>query len=199
MKVLVLDTETLGVADPRVYNLGWLVYDTADGKVLSARDYLIKELYDNSELMSSAYYANKIPLYEEMLADGKCRRIKWTYALRRLKREMKGVDGIYAFNSRFDNRSIAITCEMLNTVNPTADGITDIWKGMANPNITSTREYQEFCKAHGKMTKHKKPRCRENAETLFAYLTKNPNYIEQHTALADCEIELAILLAALGN
>ena len=45
MKILVLDTETLGVADPRVYNLGWLVYDTADGKVISARDYLIKELY----------------------------------------------------------------------------------------------------------------------------------------------------------
>ena len=199
MKILVLDTETLGVADPRVYNLGWLVYDTADGKVISARDYLIKELYDNSELMNSAYYANKIPLYEEMLADGKCRRIKWGYALRRLAREMKGVDGIYAFNSGFDVRSIAKTCELLKSKNPTADGISDIWKGMANPIITSTREYQEFCKANGKMTKHKTPRCRENAETLFAYLTGNPNYIEQHTALADCEIELAILLAALGN
>jgi hypothetical protein len=199
MKILVLDTETLGVADPRVYNLGWLVYDTADGKVISARDYLIKELYDNSELMNTAYYANKIPLYEEMLADGKCRRIKWGYALRRLAREMKGVDGIYAFNSRFDVRSIAKTCELLKSKNPTADGISDIWKGLANPNITSTREYQEFCKANGKMTKHKTPRCRENAETLFAYLTGNPNYIEQHTALADCEIELAILLAALGN
>ena len=199
MKILVLDTETLGVADPRVYNLGWLVYNTVDGKVISARDYLIKELYDNRELMNSAYYANKIPLYEEMLADGKCRRIKWGYALRRLAREMKGVDGIYAFNSGFDVRSIAKTCEMLKSKNPTADGISDIWKGLANPNITSTREYQEFCKAHGKMTKHKTPRCRENAETLFAYLTGNPNYIEQHTALADCEIELAILLAALGN
>ena len=199
MKILVLDTETLGVADPRVYNLGWLVYDTADGKVISARDYLIKELYDNSDLMKSAYYANKIPLYEEMLADGKCRRIKWGYALRRLAREMKGVDGIYAFNSGFDVRSIAKTCELLKSKNPTADGISDIWKGLANPNITSTREYKEFCKANGKMTKHKTPRCRENAETLFAYLTGNPNYIEQHTALADCEIELAILLAALGN
>ena len=199
MKILVLDTETLGVADPRVYNLGWLVYDTADGKVISARDYLIKELYDNRELMNSAYYANKIPLYEEMLADGKCRRIKWGYALRRLAREMKGVDGIYAFNSGFDVRSIAKTCELLKSKNPTADGISDIWKGLANPNITSTRAYQEFCKTHGKMTKHKTPRCRENAETLFAYLTGNPNYIEQHTALADCEIELAILLAALGN
>ena len=169
MKILVLDTETLGVADPRVYNLGWLVYDTVDGKVISARDYLIKELYDNSDLMKSAYYANKIPLYEEMLADGKCRRIKWGYALRRLAREMKGVDGIYAFNSRFDVRSIAKTCEMFKSKNPTADGISDIWKGLANPNITSTREYQEFCKANGKMTKHKTPRCRENAETLFAY------------------------------
>jgi hypothetical protein len=70
---------------------------------------------------------------------------------------------------------------------------------MANTNITQTEEYQEFCKANGRMTKHKTPRCRENAETLYAFLTGNPDYVEQHTALADCEIELAILLAALGN
>ena len=40
-KIIVLDTETLGVADPRVYNIGWLVY--ADGNIISKRDYLIKE------------------------------------------------------------------------------------------------------------------------------------------------------------
>lgn len=197
MKIIVLDTETLGVYDARVYNIGWLVY--ADGKITSKRDYLIKEIYDNENLMKTAYYANKRPLYEEKLADGKCRRISWSYALRQLARALRDADGIYAFNSRFDTRSIAKTCENIKAKNPTADGIKDIWKGMANPNITKTDEYQEFCKAHGKMTKHKKPRCKENAETLYAYLTGNPNYVEEHTALADCEIELAILLAALGN
>ena len=86
--------------------------------------------------MQTAYYANKRPIYEEMLADGKCRRIKWSYALRQLARALKDADGIYAFNSRFDTRSIAKTCETIKAKNPTADGISDIWKGMANPNIT---------------------------------------------------------------
>ena len=105
--------------------------------------------------MKSAYYANKIPLYEEMLADGKCRRIKWSYALRQLARALKDADGIYAFNSRFDTRSIAKTCEMIKAKNPTADGISDIWKGMANPNITQTEEYQEFCKIYGRIFMHR--------------------------------------------
>ena len=48
------------------------------------------------------------------------------------------------------------------------------------------------------MTKHKRPRPQKKAETLFRYLTNNPNYTEEHTALEDSKIELFILLTALG-
>ena len=47
------------------------------------------------------------------------------------------------------------------------------------------------------MTKHKTPRPRENAETLYAFLTNDPTYVEEHTALEDSKIELEILLATL--
>ncbi len=199
MRVLVLDTETLGVCDPSVYDLGYLIYDDADG-ILVARDYITAEIYDDLDRMKSAYYAEKLPIYEKRLADGYCKKTKWAYALRMLARDINkyGVDGIYAYNSRFDTRAIAKTCGDFNVKkNPTSDGIKDIWKGLADPHITKTESYIKFCKDNGFMTKHNKPRPQAKAETVYRYLTGQTDYMEEHTALEDSKIELAILLKAL--
>ena len=199
MKLLILDTETLGLYDQRVYNLGYLIYDTETKTTIKARDYVIKEIYDNNRLMQTAYYYDKKPLYEMRIANGTCKKINWTYALRVLAREIKkyNVATMYAFNSRFDIKSIEKTCKYYHTKNPATE-ISDIWKGQANPKITTQQAYIDFCKNNGFMTKHKKPRPRENAQTLYAYITNNTNYVEEHTALEDSKIELEILKTALG-
>ena len=147
MRLLVLDTETLGVQDPSVYDLGYLIYDDVDG-VIVARDYITKEIYDNPRKMQTAYYYNKLPIYEERLADGYCKKTKWRYALMVLQRDINKYkpDGIYAYNSRFDTRAIAKTCELFKVKNPTADGIRDIWKGLTDPHITETEDYKKLCK-----------------------------------------------------
>ena len=199
MKLLVLDTETLGVFDQSVYDLGYLIYDTESEEIVVARDYITQEIYDNPAKMKSAYYANKLPIYEDRLASGYCKKIKWAYALRVLQRDINkyGVEALYAYNSPFDTKAIAKTCELLRAKNPTACGICDIWKGLTDPHITETQEYQDFCRKNGFMTKHKKPKCQAKAETLYRYLTNQVDYEEQHTALEDSKIELAILLKAL--
>lgn len=199
MKILVLDTETLGLANPSVYNLGYLLYDDVDGIVVS-RDYLTKEIYDDESKMQTAYYYSKKPIYEQKLADGKCKKCSWKDICRILKRDINKYkpDGIYAYNSRFDTRSILKTCEEFKVKNPTADGITDIWKGLTDPHITQTEEYKNFCLVHGFMTKHRKPRPQQKAETVYRFLTNQTDYEEEHTALADSVIELAILLKALS-
>ncbi len=200
MKIIVLDTETLGVFNPSVYDLGYVIYDSDVDGIVKARDYITSEIYDDHDKMNTAYYLEKLPIYEKRLADGYCKKMKWAYILRVLKRDINkyGVDGIYAYNSRFDTRAIAKTCEGLGVKsNPTADGIIDIWKGLTDPHITETEEYKEFCRKHGFMTKHKKPRCQAKAETVFRFLTGQTDYIEEHTALEDSKIELAILLKAL--
>ena len=199
MKIIVLDTETLGVCDPSVYDLGYLIYDTESKKVIAERDYITQEIYDNKAKMKSAYYANKLPIYESRLASGYCKKTKWTYALRVLQRDINkyNVETLYAYNSPFDTKAIAKTCELLKAKNPTACGICDIWKGLTDPHITETQDYQEFCRKNGFMTKHKKPKCQAKAETLYRYLTQQVDYEEQHTALEDSKIELAILLKAL--
>lgn len=197
MKILVLDTETLGLYDQRVYNLGYVVFDTEVGAKLIERDYVIKQIFDNARLMRTAYYADKKPLYIERLKGGACKKLFWGNACRILAHDIDRfeVDAILAYNSRFDYKAIMKTCERYHTKrNPTADGIADIMKVIDT--ITDTEDYKEFCKAHGFMTKHKKPRCQKKAETLYRYLTNNIGYQEEHTALADSRIELAIYLKA---
>jgi len=200
MRIIVLDTETLGVSDPSVYDLGYVIYDSDTDGIIKARDYITSEIYDDNNKMKSAYYADKLPTYEKRLSDGYCKKMKWAYILRILQRDINkyGVDRIYAYNSPFDTRAIAKTCEGLRVkTNPTADGIKDIWKGLADPHITQTEDYINFCKENGFMTKHKTPRPQTKAETVYRYLTKQTDYIEEHTALEDSKIELAILLKAL--
>jgi len=199
-KIIVLDTETLGVFDSRIYDLGYVIGNLADGSIIKTRDYINSEIYDNDKLMKTAYYANKRPIYEDRLADGYCKKTKWKYIIGMLSRDIKkyNIQAIYAYNSRFDTRAIAITCDKSGVKsNPTADGIKDIWKGLTDPHITQTEEYQEFCRKHGFMTKHKKPRPQAKAETVYRYLTGQTDYIEEHTALEDSKIEWAILLKAL--
>lgn len=200
MKLLVLDTETLGLLNPSVYDFGYVIYDTVDGKILLTRSYITKEIYDDYDKMNTAYYAEKLPIYEARLADGYCKKVKWSYILRVFKRDINkyGVDGIYAYNARFDTRAIAKTCESLGVkTNPTSDGIIDIWKGLTDPRITQTKDYINFCKSNGFMTKHRKPRPQAKAETVYRYLTNQTDYMEEHTALEDSKIELIILLKAL--
>lgn len=198
MKILVLDTETLGLYDQRVYNLGYVIFDTEENAKLVERDYVIKQIFDNADLMKTAYYADKKPIYIERLEKGACKKMFWGSACRVLARDIErlGVGAVLAYNSRFDYNAIMKTCERYCTKrNPTANGIADIMKVINT--ITETADYKDFCKAHGFMTKHKKPRCQKKAETLFRYLTGQVDYQEEHTALADSRIELDIYLEAM--
>ena len=195
---LVLDTEALGLDNPTVYEIGYVIA-TADGKILCERDYLIKQIYENEELFQSAYYANKRPLYEQKLADGIAKAVYWGYAMKVLASDIEryGVSNLYAYNSKFDFGAIEHTNKQLGAkARPTADGIADIMWFISK--ITKTTEYKEFCKVNGYMTKHKTPQCQKTAEVLYRYLSNNIGFIEDHMALEDSRIELDILRVALG-
>lgn len=195
MKLLVLDTETLGVNDRRVYDLGYIIFDTDTNEVLMTRDYIIKQIFDNENLMKTAYYAEKRPIYFERLNSGYCKRVYWGNACRILAHDMEKfeVDGVFAYNSPFDFKAILKTCTFYNAkVNPTENGIIDIMDYIQP--ITNSKEYKDFCRKNGFMTRHRVPRCQRKAETLYRFLTNNVGYVEEHTALEDSKIELEILL-----
>ena len=195
---IVLDTETAGGLDsPLVYDLGYVIA-TESGAIVKTRSYIIKEVYDNMTLFETAYYKEKRPLYEERLKSGYSKKVNLSYAMYQLKKDMKkyGIDK-FAYNSRFDNKALKTTMNYFQKTkhNPLENGIEDIMNYIAN--ITNTQEYKEFCETNGFFTKHRKPRPQKKAETLYRYLTKNPGYMEEHTALEDSKIELFILMKAL--
>lgn len=198
MKIIVLDTETLGLQNPTIYELGFVVYDTETNAIIKERDYLIKQVYDNLELFNTAYYSSKRPIYEEMLVSKLIKRVYWGYALNMLLKDIEkyNVSEIYAYNSRFDKNAINHTIQALKGAKGFESDILDIMNYIQP--IVSTQDYQDFCESNGYMTKHKTPRPQKKAETLYRYLTNNTDFIEDHMALLDSQIELTILMTALA-
>ena len=74
--VIVLDVETANMAeDALVYDLGFGVYDK-QGNEYESYSKVITNIYDKEkDLMQSAYYANKLPQYEQDLKLGTRQKI----------------------------------------------------------------------------------------------------------------------------
>ena len=70
--------------------------------------------------------------------------------------------------------------------------IWDIWT-MALYTLCASYRYADFCDAHGFCSD--KGNRKSSAETVYRYITKNPDFVESHTALSDTEIEAEILSA----
>jgi hypothetical protein len=196
---LILDTETISLDKPFVYDLGYTIAD-ADGNIIAKKSYVITQIWNNKELFATSYYAAKKPLYISRLKSKYSKKVSWGNAMRYLANDIKkyGVTEIFAYNSKFDTRALNFMCAWYKVVNGLGDfKINDIMKYIAP--ITETEDYKNFCESNGYMTAHKIPQCQKKAETLYRYLTKNVDFTEEHTGLEDSLIELEILMVALGN
>ena len=78
-----VDTETCGGLDnPYVYDLGMAIVDRK-GKVYAKYSFVIAEVfYGMADLMQTAYYAEKIPMYKEDIKNGK-RKLKRLFNIRK--------------------------------------------------------------------------------------------------------------------
>lgn len=196
---LILDTETISLDKPFVYDLGYTIAD-ADGNIVAKKSYVITQIWNNKELFATSYYAAKKPLYISRLKSKYSKKVSWGNAMRYLANDIKkyGVTEIFAYNSKFDTRALNFMCAWYKVVNGLGGiQIKDIMKYIAP--ITETEDYKNFCEINGYMTAHKIPQCQKKAETLYRYLTKNVDFTEEHTGLEDSLIELEILMVALEN
>lgn len=73
--------------------------------------------------------------------------------------------------------------------------IADLW-GVACEKLLNTDRYRDFCLMHGLLTASGQY-FKSSAETAFQYLTRRPDFIEDHTALSDALIEAEILTKVL--
>ena len=75
---MVFDTETTnGFDDPLVYDIGGAIVDK-NGKVFEDFSFVVYETFCGmKDLMKSAYYAHKIPQYEQDIKDGKRKVVRF--------------------------------------------------------------------------------------------------------------------------
>ena len=203
---IVIDTETCpldhdfeGVSayNMFVYDVGYAIVDKK-GNVYRTRSCVNADIYlGEKELMTSAYYAKKIPQHEKDLRAGIRKLASMATIRRTLVADMQeySVKEIYAHNMRFDYGSLNNTQRYLTKSRyrfffPYGVEICDTLR-MARDVLGNMPTYRKFCEENGYLTKT--GHARMTAEIIYRFITGDENFKESHTGLEDVMIEKDIL------
>ena len=195
--ILMLDTETANtIEQPFVYDLGWAIIDKK-GNVYRSRKFIIADIFlEEKELMQSAYFAEKIPLYWEEYHKGLAKIRSFANVRKILVADMAefGIDIVCAHNARFDVNALNTTQRWLTKSKyryffPYGTQIWDTLR-MAESTICKQKWYIEFCQKNNYLCKNGS--VRKTAEILYRYINGQNDFEEEHTSLADVMIEKEI-------
>ena len=203
---IVIDTETCPIdkdltdvfpTNMWVYDCGWAVVDKR-GNVYRTRSFINADIFlDEKDLMKSAYYAEKIPHYWEDIKAGR-RTLTSFYNIRKTLMEdiaEFNVTEIFAHNMRFDYGTLNTTQRWLTKSKYryffSKDLVICDTLKMARDVIAKMPTYRRFCEENGYMTKNNQVKL--TAEVIFRFITKNNDFVENHTGLEDVLIEKEIL------
>lgn len=196
----ILDIETL--TDARLaLDIAWIVYDSK-GKELERRNYLVSEIVDSPFyyllMRRDSFMKNKAQYY----IDSEVFNSINVACLEHIYCDFRGIADRYnakivacAYNAKFDYNALNENMQEYYGQDFFDDDIevVDIMT-MALATVCDTNKFVRWCILNGFVTE--KGNVKTNAETVYAYLTKNPDFIEAHHALLDCEIEADIYFKA---
>ena len=223
---MVLDTEGLGLNDyknkifgnQKSYDIGYVIIDKK-GNIVKMFNCLTKEVFDNPQLMETAYFNNKILEYEQMLNDKEVTKRLFINIIREMKKDLKRykIKGIFAYNANYDITALAETAQytikncpkltysktkkgkwkpehekLLQKLLETKVQFYDIWT-MACMTLCQQKTFL----ANAKYTK--RGNIITNAEVVYNYIKDTENFKEDHTALSDACIESEILARIFAN
>ena len=181
-----LDTETVGGASTPtgMYNLGCVIHDN-QGNIFATTSMLVMEHYD--KIKNDGYAKKNFPIYEERLCKGEMSAVATeaeAIAIVRNLCKFYGVKYVMAYNSVFDFTK-TICRELLEDFE-----FIDIYL-VALQTITHLKKYAKFCRENKMYSKSGKS-LSTTAESVFAFISNNADYEEEHTALSDALMEMQI-------
>lgn len=197
-RIMIIDTETTNsLEDPVVYDVGFEVFDL-EGNIYESCSMINTEVFNDPSLMSTAYYADKIPLYMEKVLTGQSVMIPWKSIKTVVKDSIirNNCKIVAAHNARFDNRSLNLTQRYITTSKwryflPYGTEWWDTLK-MARETLKSDPDYRQFCLDNGFVTSRNVNKY--TAEIIYRYLTGETDFNEKHMGLDDVKIEREIFL-----
>ena len=196
MNICVFDTETITASSPFCYNLGYTIVNVESRKIVKKVDLLITEVFDNNMLFELAFFKEKKDLYIQREKEGAITRVNFARMINVVNADFNlyKVKYAFAYNCAFDKRVIAYNCKWFKEPNIFEKvTILDIW-GLASEFVTSTEKYQKWAEENNRFTEN--GNISASAENVWQFLN-NSDKVEEHTALADSEMETDILLKIL--
>lgn len=194
--IMMIDTETTNDIDcPIVYDVGYQLFTLEEG-VLLERSFVNADVFLDKDLMSSAYFLEKVPKYWEEIKEGKRILKKWFNIKRQIAEDcaLFNVKYVCAHNAMFDNRALNTTQRYQTTSKsryflPYGLEWLDTLK-MARKILKTNEDYGEFCYNNDYISKNGQRRY--TAEIIYRWLSGLHDFEESHTGLEDVEIERQI-------
>lgn len=205
---MVFDTETTsytkesGLGFPLIYDLAYAIVDKK-GKIYEKENYIIKEVYYN-KMFSNAFYGSKRPIYEKMIENKEVKVSSFPKAMYEINNTLKKYPNmtIAAYNLGFDIRALKNTAKITKVKwydNKDVKSLfysqkvkkQDIWSLAVETILSVQKGFPKFIEKHDLYTEVGNPL--SNAEVAYQYIHKDPNFIEDHTALSDVLIEVEIM------
>lgn len=187
-----IDTETADMN--KVYDFGFILFDKK-GNILFERNYINIDVFYNDNLMKSAYYGWKKPLYENIdnLVYTTTKGMMFDFFK---TCEKFNVTHLLAYNLAFDIRALTYTAKKYTHKEINFDNfvLVDVMR-TAIELIINTNKYRNFCKKNNEYTP--KGFYKTSAESVYRYIKNENDFIEDHTALSDCFCEFAIFMKCL--
>lgn len=95
------EKKKIAIAKPLVYDIGWVITDR-QGNHIDKKQFLVAETFSVPCIFNTAYYAEKRPIYLNMLERGETTIKTWNEIMKIFIEDLNRVDCVGAFNSMFD-------------------------------------------------------------------------------------------------
>lgn len=207
--ILGIDTETImDLANAEPFDIGYIVYDNKEDKVLKQGTCLIRKFINNKYIMLSSWSASKYNRHYKPLLTTRSKGVKVAsvkevseYFTKLIKKY--DIKYMFAHNGNFDKTALERLFKDGHVPNPFKElDLIDTME-LSSKTITKTKKYENFCLDNKDLIKQvngikesrfitNSGRVRTTAESIYSFITQDTSFEENHTGLEDIKIELEI-------
>lgn len=201
--ILTVDVEAAGGSgNPLIYDIGYAIVDKK-GNIYETRSYIIEEIFYDKDLMNTAYYKEKVPMYLKDIEEGRRTVVKFMDMredLINLALKYK-VKTISAYNLMFDRKALTTTIRHILK----NDKVKFLPKELGNiqqlciwclacETLYIQKSFSKMAVKNNWLTEA--GNYKTSAEIGYRFITGDINFIESHTGLEDVLIETKIMAYA---